>query len=373
MAAKARWNHAGTSGVNIVELSELSQHRGEWLRGNGPDADIVMSSRIRLARNLARFPFLSRADDRIRREIEQELRGVLKDVRIGSSQTYCDVTQLKSIDRQFLVERQLISRELSENEGARGVCFANSETASVMVNEEDHLRLQVFRSGFALDDCWDEITRIDDELEERVSYAFSPEFGYLTACPTNVGTGIRVSVLLHLPALVMTKEIQKVFQAAQKISLAVRGLYGEGSQAMGDFYQFSNQITLGKSEQDVMGNLKSVIPSIIAYEKRCRFALVKENREKLHDQVSRAIGVLRTAQTITSEETMQLLSSVRMGVYLELIDSIDLPVLNELFLNTQPAHLQRRENSSLTSAEHRNSARAGYIRKRLLDLDQSSN
>lgn len=356
-----------------MELSELSQRRGEWLRGTGPDAEIVMSSRIRLARNLARFPFLSRADDRVRRDIEQELHGVMQEVSLGSSQTYCDVTQLKPIDRQFLVERQLISRELSENEGARGVCFADSETASVMINEEDHLRLQVFRSGFALEDCWDEINRIDDDLESRVSYAFSPEFGYLTACPTNVGTGIRVSVLLHLPALVMTKEIQKVFQAAQKINLAVRGLYGEGSQAMGDFYQFSNQVTLGKSEDQIMGNLKSVIPSIIAYEKKVRYALVKENREKLHDQVSRAIGVLRNAQTITSEETMQLLSSVRMGVHLELIDTIDLPVLNEIFLNTQPAHLQRLENASLASAEDRNKVRAGYIRKRLRDLEQSAN
>ena len=241
-----------------------------------------------------------------------------------------------------------------------------------MVNEEDHLRLQVFRSGFALDDCWNEISRIDDELESRVSYAFSSEFGYLTACPTNVGTGIRASVLLHLPALVMTKEIQKVFQAAQKISLAVRGLYGEGSQAMGDFYQFSNQVTLGKKEDDILGNLKSVIPSIIAYEKKVRQALVRENREKLHDQVARAFGVLRTAQTITSDETMQLLSSVRMGVHLGLIDDLELPTLNEIFLNTQPAHLQKLQNASLASGE-RNAARAGYIREKLAGADHTQN
>ena len=355
-----------------MELSDLSRRCGEWLRGSGPDADIVMSSRIRLARNLARYPFLCRADERVRGEIERELRGVMKEIPLGSSQTYFDVGQLETLDRQFLVERQLISRELAESQGACGVCIADSETVSVMVNEEDHLRLQVFRSGFALDDCWNEISRIDDELESRVSYAFSSEFGYLTACPTNVGTGIRASVLLHLPALVMTKEIQKVFQAAQKISLAVRGLYGEGSQAMGDFYQFSNQVTLGKKEDDILGNLKSVIPSIIAYEKKVRQALVRENREKLHDQVARAFGVLRTAQTITSDETMQLLSSVRMGVHLGLIDDLELPTINEIFLNTQPAHLQKLQNASLASGE-RNAARAGYIREKLAGADHTQN
>ncbi len=233
-----------------------------------------------------------------------------------------------------------------------------------MINEEDHLRIQVLRSGFALENCWNEIDRIDDLLEEQVTYAFSQQMGYLTACPTNVGTGIRVSVMLHLPALVMTKEIQKVFQALHKISLAVRGLYGEGSQAMGDFYQISNQVTLGKSEEAIIEELKDVVPNIIAYERRVRNALVHENRQNLHDQIARAYAILKGAQTISSEETMHLLSSVRMGINLGLIDDLKIPTINELFIHTQPAHLQKIRKESLASAE-RNVARASYLRMRL--------
>src|SRR5579871_2918070 len=337
---------------------------GEWMRGEGPDADIVISSRIRLARNLAQFPFLSRADDTVRGEIEKTLHDHVVALALGGQVTYFDINQLEGIDRQFLVERQLISRELAESHGSRGVCFTRQENVSLMVNEEDHLRIQVLHCGFELDACWQEISRIDDLLEERVTYAFSEDFGYLTACPTNVGTGIRVSVLMHLPALVLTKEIQKVFQALQKISLAVRGLYGEGSQAMGDFYQISNQITLAKSEEQLINEIRDVVPNIISYERRVRDALVKENRQGLHDQVSRAYGILKNAQTISSEETMHLLSSVRMGINLGLIDDLEIPTVNELFIHTQPAHLQKIRHEKLESAE-RNVARASYIRQRL--------
>ena len=347
-----------------MELNDLTYTSGEWMRGTGPESDIVMSSRIRLARNLAQFPFLNRADDSVRTEIERILRKQVSQLSAGGELSYLDVNLLEGLDRQFLVERQLISRELAESHGSRGVCISNEENVSLMVNEEDHLRIQVLRSGFDLDACWDEINRIDDLLESQITYAFSEQLGYLTACPTNVGTGIRVSVLLHLPALVLTKEFQKVFQALQKLSLAVRGLYGEGSQAMGDFYQISNQVTLGKSEEQLLKNLKDVIPSIIAYERKVRVALVKENRQRLHDQVSRAYGILKTAQTISSEETMHLLSSVRMGVNMGLIDDLPIPTVNELFIHTQPAHLQKLRKSHLESAE-RNAARASYLRQRL--------
>jgi protein arginine kinase len=347
-----------------VELKDLIDLRGEWMRGEGPDADIVISSRIRLARNLAQFPFLSRADDGVRAEIEKTLHENVVDLALGGQLTYFDINQLEGIDRQFLVERQLISRELAESHGSRGVCFTRQENVSLMVNEEDHLRIQVLHCGFELDSCWREISRIDDLLEERVSYAFNEELGYLTACPTNVGTGIRVSVLMHLPALVLTKEIQKVFQALQKISLAVRGLYGEGSQAMGDFYQISNQITLGNSEEQLLKKLKEVVPNIISYERKVRLALIKENRQALHDRVSRAYGTLKSAQSISSEETMHLLSSVRMGVNLGLIDDLPIPTVNELFIHTQPAHLQKLRKTNLDSAD-RNAARAAYLRQRL--------
>ncbi|MFQ5732039.1 MAG: protein arginine kinase [Planctomycetaceae bacterium] len=337
---------------------------GEWLRGNGPESDIVISSRIRLARNLAQFPFPGRADDATRNEIEATLRDNLAGLPLPSPLKYYDVGLLEQLDRQFLVERQLISREHSESHGTRGVGISNEENVSLMINEEDHLRIQVLHSGFALEECWQEVDRIDDAIESKVTYAFSDRLGYLTSCPTNVGTGIRVSVMLHLPALVITKEIQKVFNALQKIHLAVRGLYGEGSQAMGDFYQISNQATLGKSEDRIIASLKDVVPNIISYERRVRTALVKENRQSLHDQISRAYGILKNAQTISSEETMHLLSSVRMGINLGLIDDLEIPTVNELFIHTQPAHLQKLRNERLESAE-RNTARASYLRYRL--------
>jgi protein arginine kinase len=347
-----------------VDIDTLTHTSGEWLRGTGPESDIVISSRIRLARNLAQFPFPNRADDDTKSQIEDSLRSKLDRLRIDTKLSYVDVARLESLDRQFLVERQLISREHAEAHGSRGVGIGDEENLSLMINEEDHLRLQVLRSGFALDDCWNAINKLDDAVEEHITYAFSEQLGYLTACPTNVGTGIRVSVMLHLPALVLTQEIKKVFQALQKINLAVRGLYGEGSQAMGDFYQISNQITLGKSEELLINDIRDVVPNIISYERRVRDALVKENRQGLHDQVSRAYGILKNAQTISSEETMHLLSSVRMGVNLGLIDDLQIPTVNELFIHTQPAHLQKLRREHLKSAE-RNVARAAYLRQRL--------
>lgn len=355
-----------------MELDSLTRTSGEWLRAIGPESDIVMSSRIRLARNLAQFPFPSRADDAARAEIEAMLRHRIEHLSGDRVLNYIPVSDLETLDRQFLVERQLISREHAESHGQRGVGVSAEENVSLMINEEDHLRMQVLRSGLALDDCWKEIDQIDDAIEAEVTYAFSDQLGYLTACPTNVGTGIRVSVMLHLPALVLTKEIQKVFQALQKIGLAVRGLYGEGSQAMGDFYQISNQVTLGKSEEQLIKTIQDVVPNIISYERRVRTALVKENRQSLHDQISRAYGILKNAQTITSEETMHLLSSVRMGINLGFIDDLEIPVVNELFIHTQPAHLQKIRHERLESAE-RNVVRASYLRQRLAQRPPSEN
>jgi protein arginine kinase len=231
----------------FVTITDLTNTIGEWLRASGPESDIVMSSRIRLARNLAEFPFISRASDQDRAEIERALRERVLRIQAAEALQYFNVNELDGIDRQFLVERQLISREHAESHGARGVAIDAAEQVSLMINEEDHLRIQCMHSGLDLQGAWEQINRIDDLIEEKVTYAFHPKLGYLTACPTNVGTGVRVSVMLHLPALVMTKQIEKVFRSLQKISLAVRGLYGEGSQAMGDFYQISNQITLGRT------------------------------------------------------------------------------------------------------------------------------
>jgi len=236
-----------------VKLDDLAHNNGEWLKGCGPESDIVISSRIRLARNLAEFPFISRASEQDRRQIESVLRSRIMEVEWGGDLIYVEIDDLPGIDRQFLVERHLISREHAESQGTRAVAIQCGEKFSLMVNEEDHLRIQVMQSGLALKNVLDQVNTIDDLIEEKVAYAYQEKLGYLTACPTNVGTGMRVSVMLHLPALVITRQMDKVFRALQKISLAVRGLYGEGSQAMGDFYQISNQVTLGRSEEELIG------------------------------------------------------------------------------------------------------------------------
>jgi len=347
-----------------VELQDLTYHDGEWLRGSGPESDIVISSRIRLARNLADFPFISRATDQDRAEIEKTLRESVLGLQQSEELFYVDVAGLAGLDRQFLVERQLISREHAESRGARGVAIHSQEKFSVMISEEDHLRMQVMQSGLDLQTAWERINRIDDFIEQSVTYAYHERLGYLTACPTSVGTGMRVSVMMHLPALVITRQIDKVFRSLQKISLAVRGLYGEGSQAMGDFYQISNQITLGRSEQEIIKQVGDIVPVIIDYERQARAFLIKESHENLHDRVSRAYGILRTAQTISSEETMHLLSSVRMGVNLGLINDLEIPTINSLFIHTQPAHLQKIRGVELDTAD-RNIERARYLRRHL--------
>ena len=355
-----------------MNLDSLMQSSGEWLRGAGLDHDVVVSTRIRLARNLASFPFSNRASAHQKAEIEHLLRDRLTTLEFAPKLDYVNLGPLNPVDRQFLVERQLISRELANNDGPRGVVLSPTETISIMLNEEDHLRLQVLRCGMSLDDAWQEIDRLDDALEQKVNYAFSEEFGYLTACPTNVGTGMRASVMMHLPALVSNKEIEKVFRALQKINLAVRGLYGEGSRASGDFYQISNQVTLGKAEATILTDLRGVIPQIIQYERQARETLTRERRSLLQDRVHRAFGTLSSATMMTSEETMDLLSSVRLGVNLGLIDDLSIPQVNELFLHTQPAHLQKLMGTSL-DGEERNSARARYLRTRLRELGSSLN
>lgn len=349
-----------------VKLDELASRCGEWLRGSGPESDIVISTRIRLARNLADFPFIRRCTDADRLAIEKAVRDAVERVESWRDRVdYVNVAELPAVDRQFLVERQLISRELADAEGARGVAIEAGETFAVMINEEDHIRLQVMHSGLDLQGAWDQINEIDSRLEEFVNFAFHEQLGYLTACPTNVGTGMRVSVMLHLPALVITRQIDKVFRSLQKISLAVRGLYGEGSQAMGDFYQISNQITLGRSEETLLKQVGDVVPVLIDYERRAREFLIKESQKDLHDRVSRAYGILCTAQTISSEETMHLLSSVRMGINLGLIEDLEIPTVNKLFIHTQPAHLQKLRGIELDTSD-RNIERAHYLQRHLL-------
>ena len=348
-----------------MKLSDLTNHAGEWLRGSGPMSEIVISSRIRLARNVAGVPFLTRATRQQRQSLESRIRETLLSAQISAQTLYVDLEKAPEIDRQLLVERHLISKQHAAAEGARGVAIGENETVSVMINEEDHLRIQVLRSGLQLEEAWEQINALDDALESKLDFAFHPRFGYLSACPTNVGTGIRVSVMLHLPALKLTGEIEKVFRAAKDMHLAVRGLYGEGTEATGDFYQISNQTTLGKSEDELISDFRLVvIPKIIDYEHHARKLLLNDRTTALDDKVLRAVGVLRSARLMASEETLSLLSHLRMGVHLGRVKDIDIRTINELFLLTQPAHLQKIQGRKL-EGDLRRAARADYIRQRL--------
>ncbi|MBI5367570.1 MAG: protein arginine kinase [Planctomycetes bacterium] len=348
------------------ELDDLAGSAGEWLRGTGPESDVVISSRVRLARNLDGYPFLTQAAPKQRAEVEALARERIEGNKLGKGMNvlYLALKDLNPIERLFLVERHLISREHAAGDADRGVAVGKREALSIMVNEEDHLRIQVLRSGLQLQEAWDEISKIDDALDRSLTYAFSPQFGYLTACPTNVGTGMRISVMLHLPAVVMTKTLDKILHSLQRINFTVRGLYGEGTQATGDFYQISNQVSLGKSEEELVQEMQGVVPEIAKYEKTWREKLLKEKRTWLEDKVWRAVGTLKNARTISSDETLELLSLLRLGVNLGVVDGVDQRVLNELFVSTQPGHLQKHEHKILEAAD-RDAVRAAYIRKRL--------
>jgi len=346
-----------------MKLADLTNRAGEWLGGGGSMPDVVISSRIRLARNIAGVPFLSRSTPQQQEEIENRLR---EDVLSCGLEDvfYVDVNAAGEMDRQLLVERHLISRQHAQAKHPRGVAIGSNETVAVMVNEEDHLRLQVLRAGLQLDEAWELINHIDDQIEHRVPYAFHSRLGYLTACPTNVGTGMRVSVMLHLPALKMTGEIEKAFRAAVDLRLEIRGLFGEGTEATGDFFQISNQTTLGKSEGQILEDFRdNYVPQFVAYERKARESLMSRKRPAVDDKIFRAMAILESARLMSSEETMYLLSLARLGVNLGRVNTIDMPTINELFLLTQPAHLQKLTKKM--SAQQRAKTRADYIRRRL--------
>lgn len=344
-----------------MELRELASKVGLWLSGDGPQSGIVISTRVRVARNVAGYPFLKRMTPEQRVEVREQIRAAQDELHLLADPVYMPLDTVSDLDRQFLVERHLISRELAAGEGPRAVIFSAGEAESLMINEEDHLRLQVLSSGLQLQEAWRQAGRLDDQLEQKLDFAFSSRLGYLTACPTNVGTGLRVSVMMHLPALVITRQIEKVFQAIARMRLAVRGLYGEGTQASGDFYQISNQVTLGRSEEEILETLSLTIPRIIDYEHKAREALLRESTTLLEDRIWRALGILTCARRISSDETMTLLSAVRMGLYLKIARDLDLGMINKLFVDTLPAHLQMQSGREL-SQEQRDVKRATLIR-----------
>ena len=347
------------------DLDQLLKQPSEWLRGVGPVSDIVMSSRIRLARNLEKFTFATRATQASQGEVLRVVKEGLEKTLTLKEPLFLDIGGLSEVDRQFLVERHLISREHIVRPDYKGVVIGQGEVFSVMINEEDHLRIQVMQSGMNLRDAWALVDALDDELSEVLPYAYSTEWGYLTCCPTNTGTGMRASVMAHLPSLVITKQINKVLHTITKLGLTARGLYGEGTEASGNFFQISNQVALGRSEEEIIENIDRILKEVIHQEQTARESLMTTgNRIQLEDRIWRAFGILRHAKTMSSTEALDLLSAVRLGVDLGLMNGLDRPTINELFIFSQPAHLQKLEGKALTAKE-RDTKRAHLIRERL--------
>jgi protein arginine kinase len=348
-----------------MKLNEISSHPSQWFGGSGPMADIVISSRVRLARNVAGFEFLTTCSSAHKTQILEKLKDAIMSLEFGGELFYIGIDGVSPLERDFLVERHLISRHLAHAKGPRGVVLDTNESFTAMLNEEDHLRMQVFKSGLQLEACWRQINHIDDMIERKVEYAFSPRYGYLTACPTNLGTGIRVSVMLHLPALKMTNHIDKFFAATRDMDLAVRGLFGEGTEALGDFYQISNQVSLGVAEEEIISAFTdTIVPKIVEYEIAARKHLLSKQGDILNDKIYRALGVLRNAYLISSQEALLLLSHLRMGVNMNRLEGVSIPTINELFQLTQPAHLQLNNGRILDPAQ-RDVLRAQIIREHL--------
>ncbi|HAZ10235.1 MAG: protein arginine kinase [Omnitrophica bacterium GWA2_41_15] len=347
-----------------MTLDDLLNNTGEWIRCTGPACDIVMSSRVRLARNLANYPFSHWASKKEQETVLWTSKESILSLKKLKDSLFVEIGKLDSIDKQFLVERHLMSKEHMIDAENKGLSVGQDEVISIMINEEDHLRMQVMKSGFNLKEAWQIINDIDAELGNSLDFAYSMDFGYLTACPTNTGTGMRASVMLHLPSLVMTKQIGKVLQAITKLSLTARGLYGEGTEASGNFFQISNQVSLGHKEDDIIDNIDRIIKQIVDHEQSARETLLAQNREALEDRIWRAYGTLKSAHIITSTETIDLLSLARLGVDLGVIKQADRTLINELFVITQPAHLQKLEKKKL-SPNQRDVKRAEIIREKL--------
>jgi len=349
----------------VSDVDVFIDHPAEWLRSTGPESDIVISSRIRLARNIAGYPFLQKLKKAQQDEIIGAVETAISNSRLFKDAYYFRYAGLSDVDRQFLLERHLVSREHAEEGGDKAVAVTPNEVVSMMVLEEDHLRLQSFQSGLDLVEAWRIVNQIDDEMEKNLHYAFHDGLGFLTACPTNVGTGLRASCMLHLPGLVITKQVHKVLQALAKLNLAVRGLYGEGTQATGNFFQFSNQMTLGQQEEEIIDNLESVIRQVLEHEKEARQYLREKRKAKFADQIWRAVGSLKTARVMSSSEATQLLSLMQLGVHMGLVvTDMKYQDINSLLLLIQPAHLQKISGKSLDTHE-RDIQRAELIRKKL--------
>ncbi|HET6873003.1 MAG TPA: protein arginine kinase [Sporolactobacillaceae bacterium] len=344
----------------------MNQAVSPWMQAEGPDSEIVLSSRIRLARNLKDFAFpVISSEDQAKKalaHINEHLNG--QNYQSVGPFEWVNMNELDPVEKRVLVEKHLISPNLAEDSEYGAVLINQSESVSIMVNEEDHLRIQCLFPGFQLNEALTLANGIDDWIEQKFDYAFDEQRGFLTSCPTNVGTGLRASVMVHLPALMMTQRMNRIAPAINQFGLVVRGIYGEGSEALGNVFQISNQITLGKSEEDIVEDLRGVVMQLIQQEMAARRDLLKLSKIQLEDRVFRSLGILANSRIIQSKEAAKCLSDVRLGIDLGLIEGISRNILNELMVLTQPGFLQHYFKEALTPDE-RDIRRASLIRERI--------
>jgi protein arginine kinase len=354
-------------GEFLMSLEKFIQNAvSEWMKGKGPDSDIVISSRVRLARNLRDYPFPMLATESQSRDVVEKFEHILQsnDMTSFGKTELIKLKEINDLEKRVLVEKHLISPNLANESRFGAVLLSENESISIMINEEDHFRIQCLYPGFQLSESWKTANSLDDIFEKELNYAFDEKKGFLTSCPTNVGTGIRASVMMHLPALVITQQMNRILSAITQVGLAVRGIYGEGSEAIGNVFQISNQITLGQTEEEIIDNLYSVAKQIIEHERNARQKLLQESRLRVEDRVHRSFGILSHSRIIDSKEAAQRLSEVRLGIDLGMIKNISANILNELMIMTQPGFLQQYAGEKL-SPDERDIRRAALIRERL--------
>lgn len=338
-----------------------------WMTGSGPENDIVISSRIRVARNLSHFAFPHMLSVDKAQEVVHAVGLALENKELRAASGHLELinmSELSPVERQILVEKHLISPDLLQDHEKKAVALREDEITSAMINEEDHLRIQCILPGLQLEPAWEQVDKLDDGLEKTLEYAFSEKLGYLTACPTNVGTGLRASVMVHLPGLVYTDQIKNVLATVSKLGLTVRGLYGEGTEAAGNLFQISNQVTLGHTENEIIQNLVSITRQLLQQERTSREALYKERREQLEDRIGRSYGILRHARIISSDEAMKRFSDVRLGIDLGIIKDVTPQLITELMVLTRPAFLIKMAGKDIPTFE-RDVSRATIIRQKL--------
>lgn len=352
----------------------IQRATSEWMKVKGPQSDIVFSSRVRIARNLTGVPFPMMAGASQGEEIVQAVEKAWKKVKgdhpILQTAELIRMQDLTDLEKRVLVEKHLISPNLAEESRNGAIIVSQDESLSIMINEEDHLRIQVLFPGLQLEKAWELASSIDNLLERELSFAFDDQVGYMTNCPTNVGTGIRASVMVHLPALAMTQQLNRLIPAIMQVGLAVRGIYGEGSEALGQLYQVSNQVTLGQSEEEIIDNLIGVVSQMIEHEQSARSRLTSISRVQIEDRVYRSLGILSQSRIMDSKEAMKRLSDVRLGIDLKMISDVGSNVMNELMVMIQPGFLQQYAGERL-NPEERDIRRADLIRERLRMENQS--